>query len=145
MSIDPYGILYYGFPLIADDDSKTEYQEPDGWYELNEAWEHENGPKRLEDKDYKSPAWDEWRKRYREWRKDPRSIEVTYSGADSCQRYYVHSQGLEHKVTWDEQTEIAPNLLALKQIAADESIKRFCEKAGIEYRQPAWYLAAKYQ
>lgn len=139
MGCDPKGILYYGVKL----DAEPEFDDMDA----NDAWAEANRPAQPEDKsDYKTPAWEEWREKLRVYEKSPRNVEIDWSGTDEChdEGWYVHCEGLEKTVTWDQHLEIGGMDLAKNHPEADAAIKEFCERFGLEYKTPSWHLACRY-
>lgn len=138
MSTDAKALIYYGFPLEDWDDPEFLY------HELNETWEKQRRPTEPEDKSsYRTPEWDEWRTEMREWEASPENVKIDWSGCENDESYYVHAEGLEVSVEWGEQKPLAEVDL-LSQPEADKFIREFCEKTGIEYKQPGWHLASLY-
>ena len=135
MGADPEATIYYGFPI---DDPEFDY------HDANDEWEAARRPAEPTDKsDYRSPAWDKWRTKLREWKSTPELVKVAWSGADECEKYYVHAPALQLTVEWDEQKPLA-GVDFNRQVEADNFIEAFCRQLGIEYKQPGWHLAARY-
>lgn len=138
MGADPDGIIYYGFPIEDWEDNELSY------HDINDEWEDLHRPAQPANKDdYRTPEWDEWRQRLREWQKGPENIQVDWSGGEMCEAYYVSAEGLKLSVEWNEQIPLAGRTFG-PQPEADEQLKRFCEKFGIEWKRPGWHLAARY-
>jgi hypothetical protein len=136
MSTDPHGILFYGFPvptLTVDD------------YELSDIWNKEHGPPSPEDRsNYKTPEWDEWRNKNAAYEQTPQHVEVTWSGGEGCQQYYVHCPSYEKKVWWDKLKLITVDDLAVPHEEAKRYLHEFCDRFNIPKGEPGWYLAALY-
>jgi hypothetical protein len=135
MSTDPHGILFYGFPIPTP---TVDY------LEVNDSWAEEFRPPQPEDRsDYRSPEWDQWRTDLRVYEQTLRHVEITWSGGDGCEQYYVHCPALEKKVEWDEQREITiEDLTAFDD--AERYLHEFCDRFNIPKGEPGWYLAALY-
>jgi hypothetical protein len=138
MSADPEAIIYYGFPLEDYEDEEYSY------HDRNDEWEQLKRPEQPADKgNYRTPEWDAWREKMAIWSKSPENIEIEWSGGENCEAYYIHASGLKHSVEWNEQKPLA-GISFESQPEADEQLRQFCEKFGIEWKQPGWHLAARY-
>lgn len=138
MSSSPEAILYYGFPL-------PDYEYSDySYHDINDAWEEKFRPKEPNDQsDYSTPEWDKWRESYKAWQASADNIKLAWSGAEDCEAYYVHAEGLKKYVDWGNQIEITPESLLVSEDFV-QKLREFCEHNGIEWRQPGWHLAARY-
>lgn len=138
MSSSPEAIIYYGFPLpdFDDDGDRSEDQ--------NHEWNQEKRPEEPADhSDYKTPEWDVWREKFRAWEASPENIRIEWSGGESYEAYYVHAKGLSHSVEWSEHKPLAGVDFG-PQPAADEQLRLFCDRYGIEWTKPGWHLATRY-
>lgn len=141
---DPWAMLYYGISITPPDEYGSEPELRADRYDLEYEWEQKHRPEApLDRSDLHSQEWEDWRKRLQEWEASSQNVQIGFSGADDCERYFVHCAAMVKRVEWSEQLEITPEMLAPNP-EADEWIKKFCEFAGVEYQQPKWYLAARY-
>jgi len=136
MSADPEAMLYYGFPI----------GEPDfDYHDANDAWEELHRPAKPEHiKGYSGPEWDQWRIDFQNWCGSPQNIKLNWHGSEDCEQYHVHCKALVKSVEWSEYKEIDLEELAKPQPEADLYLGKFCEQNGIEWKQPKWFLAARY-
>ncbi|HAR37541.1 MAG TPA: hypothetical protein DCS09_02580 [Porphyromonadaceae bacterium] len=135
MGADPEAIIYYGFPI-----DKPEFD----YFEASEEWKDKRKPKEPEDKgEYRTPEWDEWRSKLREWETTVENIEITWGGAEDCEQFYIHAPALRLSVEWGEQKPLEEVDFS-KRNDADTFIELFCKQFGLEYKQPGWHLAARY-
>ena len=138
MSTNPEAILYYGFPLKDYEDDDYSY------HDTNDEWEKEKRPAEPSDKsDYRTPEWDEWRRKVGEWNATGENIELTWSGAEGCYAYYVHAAGLSRSVEWNEQMPLKDFDFG-QQTEADGNLKEFCQRFGLPWQTPGWHLACRY-
>lgn len=113
--------------------------------EIEEEWEKTERPPEPEDKgDYKTPAWDEWRKRLEVWRKSPRAVNIELYCCDETSRYVISSTGLMLQADWQETIILTPSILARQTPEHIQALKEFCERFGLPYQEPQWLLAARY-
>lgn len=135
MSTDPSGILFYGFPLpslIVD------------YHDLNDQWEEDHAPPTPKDKsNYRTPEWDEWRERNRQWEATLENVRIDWSGGENCEKYYLHCDGLKKSVDWDEQIVVTQADLAHQEEAA-KFLHAFCDRFNLPKQQPQWHLATRY-
>lgn len=135
MGRDPEAIIYYGFPVGEVEDSI---------FDVGQQWEEERRPPKPDgDLDRHGPEWEDWRKRYWEWRNSPEYVSLKWSGAEDCECNYLSAPGLTVSVEWDEQEDIANRDFGPRP-EADKYMKEFCEQFGIEFKKPSWHLAARY-
>lgn len=140
MSSTPKAILYYGFPIECPDE-ETHGKD---YHDMNSEWSNTFGPQQPSDEsNYSTPEWDQWRENNRDFEKSTRNIQIEWSGGDECEAYYMHAEGLEQTVEWNEQKPLADIDLGVKA-DADSSLKEFCEMFGIEFKKPGWHLGVKY-
>lgn len=145
MGCDPKAILYYGIELDENgpvEDTGLGY----GIHGANETWLHDHGPKKPDDKtnNYRGPEWDAWREKVKAYEATAQHVEIDFSGAESCHKYYVHCPCHGVTVTWDDQIDLGRDMLLEEIPEADAAIKAFCERFNIEYKQPSWHLAVRY-
>lgn len=135
MGADPEAILFYGYPLPA---LVVDY------LELNDQWENDHRPKKPEDtSNYKTPEWDEWRERVREWEKTLENVRLDWSGAEDCEQYYIHCAGLKKSVEWNELLAVSEYDLA-HPMGAKKLLHEFCDRFNLPKDEPKWHLAARY-
>jgi hypothetical protein len=135
MSADPTAILFYGFPLprlVVD------------YHDLNEQWVGGRRPKQPDDRsDYKSPEWEDWRTRLREWEATVENAKISWSGSEQCEQFFVHCAGLKKSVEWNELLAVSADDLS-HPTGAKEMLHAFCDKFNLPKGEPQWYLAARY-
>jgi len=144
MGCDPKAILYYGIKL----GSEPEWPEDGGvdYHTVNDDWQKMKGPKRPEDHgNYRTPEWDEWRAKLKVYEASPLSVKIDWSGTDECHDggWYVHCDGLERCVEWDDHLNLAGFELG-RNAEADAALKEFCEAFCLIWKQPSWHLACQY-
>jgi hypothetical protein len=135
MSADPEAMLYYGFPI---EDPGFDY------HDVTDEWRDSHRPPKPEVKGYTGPEWDKWREDNSRWEAGPENVCCDWHGSEDCEQYHIHCKSLLKSVEWAEFKEVDPAELAKPQPEADRFIREFCEKAGIEFVQPKWFLAAQY-
>lgn len=145
MSTSLTAILYYGIELGDERPDEIDFNSPD------DIWNKEHRPQEpvcdRTVKDYsRTPEWDAWRERFREWEKTPEHIELFWSGGEGCENHYVSCSGLEKSVDGSEQMEVGPDSFSDigTMLKADSILKEFCERFELLYKQPTWHLAARY-
>ena len=144
MSTNPEAIIYYGFPLkgfreeIYDEDYNAK----------NDEWLYDRRPKEPEcDRTvkgyYKTPEWDVWRSKLREWEQTLENVEIDWSGVENCETYYLHCPGIALKAEWNSQVLInCANTIYDEK--ANQYLKEFCEQFNLPYQDPSWWLAVRY-
>jgi hypothetical protein len=143
MGSDPRAILYYGIKLGNEDPMDGE--EENDYHGANDAWAKLNRPKEPDRRqDYRGPQWDAWREALKAYEDSPIHVEIDWSGSDYGQSFYVHCPCLEKKVEWEHQLDLGRGDVLKPNLEADQYIKDFCDKFGIEYKTPTWHLACLY-
>jgi hypothetical protein len=133
MSTDPNGILFFGFPLPDVGDS---------YHDFNDEWKQEFRPKEPDDQSsYRTPEWDEWRARVQAWEATPENVQIDWSGGENCEQYFVHCEGLEKSVEWDELLVIESLLVPPE---AEAFLHKFCDRFNLPKQPPKWHLASRY-
>lgn len=147
MSTDPKAILYYGIDLggvIREKHMSATYE----YHDINDEWEEAHRPAEPEGDRaagyHLRPEWDAWREKLRAYEATVEHVEMTWFGAENCERYVIHCPALEIKVEWDEQHEFERGHLLCPNPEADKWIEKFCEQFGLPFKRPAWHLAAHY-
>lgn len=135
MSADPEAMLYYGFPI---DEPEFDY------HDANSAWEQKHRPAQPNVPGYAGPEWDQWRIDFQNWEASPQHIELGWHGSEDCEQYHIQCRALRKQVEWSKFAEIDPEELVKPQPEADLYLGKFCEENGIEWKQPKWFLAARY-
>lgn len=142
MGSDPQAILYYGIELGSEDPMDGE-EEVD-YHGANDSWAKDRRPKEPDNESFRGPEWDQWRADLKVYEATPQYVEFDWSGAEACKKYYVHCPCYEENVEWDDQIDFGHELHRESHPDADETIRQFCERFGIEYKRPSWHLAVRY-
>ena len=136
MDADIQGIIFYGFklPRLVVDAC-----------DLNDKWAKEHCPPRPEDRsDYKSPEWEEWRQKLREYEATPCHVEIAWSGVEEEPQYYVHCPCCCKKVYWGEMLKLEPAQFFTEMDGAKQWLYAFCDRFNLPKSEPSWYLASRY-
>jgi hypothetical protein len=92
-----------------------------------------------------SPEWHEWRRRLHDYSALPRNVEISWSGCNEQQCYYVHCRAYQKIVAWHKVCEFTLDDFNAPGEEANRCLGEFCERFGITPEsQPGWYLASLY-
>lgn len=119
------GRLYYGFPI--DEDSEIDY------FEYEDIWKDEHNPILDSKSDYLS--------KFQNYLKSVNNIEIGYSGYDAEEPFICIVNSIIYFTT---TLEIPIEILTKEMSAEDQSIKKFCERFNIKYKQPKWNCSVSY-
>lgn len=126
--------LFYGICIGEDLGELDPFSTNDDWIEFK-------GPKKPLDthgERYDSAEWDSWRTQKYLFKQSDKFVEIEIYGYIDEPKYRV--TGKEINVYGSRPYEINVEILQMNMESYDQSIKEFCEKYGIEYQQPKWYL-----
>lgn len=148
MGTDPHGLVFYGFPLVAedgepvnpwasedeDDENEEELDTPSPYTDWEEIYLKAKGLAESTD-DVKT-----WREK-RRTTLDAGGVDVVLAGYGECLIDCIVIKESYVRAEWGE-------VLPLKTLETkpewDGQLREWCETLGIEYRQPGWFVAALY-
>jgi hypothetical protein len=146
MGTSTNAILFYGIPINGDIDEITApFDENDeSYFAINDDWNKLKAPIKptepsFPDYDYTGPDWDTWRSAIQEYEKSPVCVQIDCCCSIDYPMFYVH--GRQYVAYRGDVNEI--DLEKLKTTPEDDAfIKEFCERYGVLYQQPKWYLVS---
>ena len=114
--------------------------------ELDDEWEKLYGPMQPpDDGKYQSPEWDAWRDAREEFEKNnPWNVKTELYCSGDEPRYIVSSPSISITVDWDETAEITPETLAKATDEHRAALREYCDRFGIPWSEPKWYLMARW-
>lgn len=132
MGVDVTARVFYGIPLGRDFQFPETWNEDDG---VAEGWIPAYlASIGITEKDNEKEYWE-------------KSTELAIKGvtgigwgcAEGCEKYYVRISDAGVSSYWGDIEEID----FIVKPEWNEQLKDFCEKVGLEYKQPKWYLTCK--
>lgn len=136
MGMDATAILFWGIVFTDDDEIPRDFA--DDVYEALDADQKRDVPEPSGD-DYKSGEWAAWRERRDAWERG--QCDLGRCGSCDDASYFARPNAAEIKVDWGDATEI-------KSLEVDPTwepkLRTFCERFGLPWREPRWWLVAYY-
>lgn len=147
MGSDVYGKLFYGIILSED-----EFNYPESWLGEHDGWLNvylkEAGIERPDldidhDKYKRDLGYQEqwstyWSAKYKTEHDIPCTIES--SGSDGFYSCYLCVKESQYTSEWGSFVPVFDKIDPMWEF----ELKKFCEKTGLKYSQPQWYLTSKY-
>ncbi len=139
MGADASATILYGFPFCGDDfgfDSDDYSMDPDKWLAEFQDLPEPDGDYKTNEKE-----WSEY------WEKK-RTLPV-YTQCEGCMTSGVTTTYLCIKESildgcWEKGTKIPLNCIKPPPAEWNTLLRDFCEKSGVPFEQPDWYLTVRY-
>jgi hypothetical protein len=141
LSVSTDAILFYGIPLEEDTPVSLEgvVGSVANNHEINDDWAHLKHPPEPKSADYQNAEWDTWREQLNDYEKSIQHVEIGIHCSLDYPMYYLH--GRQFIAYRGDVDEIDPAQL-ITTPEEDAVIREFCERYGIPYKQPKWYLVS---
>jgi hypothetical protein len=139
------GLLFLGIDLADYDWWNEETEEEIDWYEISDEWKKMNQPTNFDYQPHSSD-WTEWRNEVTLWEKtSPSNISIkSYGYMD--EPYTFIAIGYHVFKSYDFGVEMVDvgNLHSSVTLIEEKELREFCKFAGVEYKEPKWYLGSYY-
>ncbi len=127
--------LVYGFVLGEDAlEDIDQYEISNKWRDLFIGEFPKNGTEEEQDS---------WREKIKEYEKSSDYVDIVSGGYEFETNFIETSLEVSASDYGHEKVDIK-KLASIDTSVYDLSIKKFCEKYGIEYEQPYWFIMASY-
>ena len=139
MGADASAAIIYGFPFEGENfefDDESYREDPEVWLAQFQGLPEPDG-----DCDTNEDAW----RKYWDARSNlPITFECEGDMMSGYTNTYLCIRASRLDGSWDEGTEIPVDHVKPPPSEWNVLLKAFCEKAGVEFKQPRWYLIASY-
>lgn len=133
MSVSTDGMLFFGIVYGEGD--------VENFYDATAEWNRSHQPTQPQGLDYSPPEWDAWRKLNRAWERNGNKIEQGNYCSGEYPMYYVALSRHHRQASRGDPLQVDPMKLIVTEHDV-QILREFCEKAGLPWKDPKWWLAS---